>query len=394
MKKILLLNKVSKKATEIFKKEGYEVDEINQLSPNELKNIIKQYDIIGIRSKTNLTDDILQNASKLMAIAHFCIGTDQTDLESANRLGIPVFNSPFENTRSVAELVICYMIMLSRKIGDKNIEMHNNYWNKTSNNCFELRGKTLGIVGYGSIGSQLSQLAENMGMNIIFYDILPKLRYNNAIKMNSFNELLQKSDFVSFHVPLTHLTENMINKDNIQNMKKGAYLINASRGKVIDIEVISKALNDDFLGGAAFDVYPIEPTKNTKNFYNSLQKCPNTILTPHMGGSTEEAQNNIGIDVAKKIVNFIKYGSTLGSVNFPEVHLPISKKTRLINIHQNIPGTLQSIHDILKNFNICNQILSTYKEIGITIIDLDTKLDDDILNQIQSLNSSISSRIL
>lgn len=393
-KKILLLNKISSVAVDILRNKGYDVEEKNQLTHDELKEKIKDINIIGIRSKTTLTRDILENGKNLIAIGHFCIGTDQTDLDCANRLGIPVFNSPFENTRSVAELVIGYMVMLSRKVGDKNNEMHKRIWNKTSKNCYELRGKTLGIVGYGSIGTQLSQLASNMGMNVIFYDIIPKLRYNNAKSMESFNKLLENSDFVSFHVPLTDYTQNMINKDNIMIMKKGSYLINASRGKVIDIEVVSKALKDGHLGGAAFDVYPIEPKKNTDNYINCLQNCPNTVLTPHMGGSTEEAQIGIGTDVANKIINFIECGTSLGSVNFPEINLPVSGKTRFINIHKNEPGSLQAINDILKDINISNQVLSTQKEIGVTIIELDSNIDKDLFDKIESLDCSISTRIL
>jgi len=393
-KKILLLNKISSVAADILRNKGYDVEEKNQLTHDELKEKIKDINIIGIRSKTTLTSDILENGKKLIAIGHFCIGTDQTDLDCANRLGIPVFNSPFENTRSVAELVIGYMVMLSRKVGDKNNEMHKRIWNKTSKNCYELRGKTLGIVGYGSIGTQLSQLASNMGMNVIFYDIIPKLRYNNAKSMESFNKLLENSDFVSFHVPLTDYTQNMINKDNIMIMKKGSYLINASRGKVIDIEVVSKALKEGHLGGAAFDVYPIEPKKNTDNYINCLQNCPNTVLTPHMGGSTEEAQIGIGTDVANKIINFIECGTSLGSVNFPEINLPVSGKTRFINIHKNEPGSLQAINDILKDINISNQVLSTQKEIGVTIIELDSNIDKDLFDKIESLDCSISTRIL
>lgn len=393
-KKILLLNKISSIAADILRNKGYDVEEKNQLTHDELKEKIKDINIIGIRSKTTLTSDILENGKKLIAIGHFCIGTDQTDLDCANRLGIPVFNSPFENTRSVAELVIGYMVMLSRKVGDKNNEMHKRIWNKTSKNCYELRGKTLGIVGYGSIGTQLSQLASNMGMNVIFYDIIPKLRYNNAKSMESFNKLLENSDFVSFHVPLTDYTQNMINKDNIMIMKKGSYLINASRGKVIDIEVVSKALKDGHLDGAAFDVYPIEPKKNTDNYINCLQNCPNTVLTPHMGGSTEEAQIGIGTDVANKIINFIECGTSFGSVNFPEVNLPVSGKTRFINIHKNEPGSLQAINDILKDINISNQVLSTQKEIGVTIIELDSNMNMDLFDKIESLDCSISTRIL
>lgn len=392
--KVLLLNKISESARNIFEKNKYIIEEIDQLSPSELKEKIKEVNIIGIRSKTQLTKDILQNATNLLAIGHFCIGTDQTNLDYASQLGIPVFNSPYQNTRSVSELVIGYMIMLSRKLGDRSSEMHNGIWNKTSKSCNELRGKTLGIIGYGSIGSQLSVLAEMMGLKVIFYDIIPKLHYNNAIQVKSLDELLESSDFVSLHVPLTNRTKNMINQYNIMKMNKGCYLINASRGSVVDIHAVSIALNEGHLGGAAFDVFPEEPKQYTEKIVNSLQNCPNTILTPHIGGSTTEALHNIGIDVATKLVKYVEDGITFGAINFPQIDLPRTGLTRIVNIHQNKPGALKSFNKTLKDVNISNQVLSTYKDIGFTITEIDNTVSDEIINKINSLEHNLNTRIL
>ena len=396
--RILLLNKISNVAKKIFEKEDYYVEEINQLSHEELKEKIKDFHIIGIRSKTTITSDILKCAKNLMAIGHFCIGTDQTDLISATSRGIPIFNSPYENTRSVAEIVVSFIIMLSRKIGDRNNEMHNSIWNKTSKNCNEIRGKTLGIIGYGSIGTQLSHLAEALGLNVMFYDIVTKLRYNNS-RFVSFDYLIENSDFISLHVPLTTLTTNMINKDVISNMKKGSYLINTSRGPVVNVEDVATYLNNGHLGGAAFDVFPIEPKINNKEFYTPLQKCNNVIMTPHIAGSTEEAQLNIGNDVALKLINYIKYGISYGSVNFPQIEYPPAyKQPRIINIHRNEPGVLSGINNILKDYNITNQILSTYKDIGLIIIEIEfndhNHEDNDILEKFNQLEYTISTRLV
>ena len=393
--KVLLLNNISNIAINIFKDEKYEVDIYNQLTPNELKQIIGQYHIVGIRSKTHLSEDILQYAKNLIVIGHFCIGTDQTNLNYARTIGIPVFNSPFCNTRSVAELVIGFMIMLSRKIGDKNTEMHNYIWNKSSKTCYELRSKILGIIGYGSIGGQLSVIAESLGMTVIYYDILPKQSFGNAKRCNTLNDLFSRSNFVSLHVPLTNDTDNMITTKELYTMKKNSYLINTSRGRVVNIEDVSNALKDKHLAGVAFDVYPIEPIKNTNNFTISLQECDNVIMTPHMGGSTEEAQVNIALDVSDKIINYIKHGCLLGATNFPQIDLPNHKgKMRILNIHQNKPGFMNQLNDLLQNVNISGQILSTQDNIGCTIVELDDTIDNNLIDNINQLKYSISTRIL
>lgn len=413
--KILLLNNISNNAIDIFERSGYIVDKYNKLDTQELKEKIKDYEIIGIRSNTELTKEVLENASKLIAIGHFCIGTDQTDLEYSASKGIPVFNSAYENTRSVTELVIGYMISLSRKLGDRNMEMHSGKWNKISKNCNELRNKKLGIIGYGSIGSQLSILAEMLGMDVYYYDIELKLRYSKAIRILNLNKLLSLVDFVSLHVPLTHITKNMIGEEQISIMKKGSYLINASRGLVVDTKAVAKYLKSGHLAGAAFDVYPKEPKKNgpiTENMktINVLLNCPNTILTPHIGGSTEEAQKNIGYDVANKLINYINYGISFGSVNFPQLNQIINNndiiqpkkkrklnKIKLLNIHKNKPGSLNKINDIFQNINISNQILSTKNDIGCTIIELDNIdniIIDNLIKTINTLEISISTRVL
>lgn len=395
--RVLLLNKISNVAKQIFEKEGYYVEEINQLSYQQLKEKIQDFHIIGIRSKTNLTTELIHLAKNLIAIGHFCIGTDQTDLITSRSLGIPVFNSPYENTRSVAELVISFIIMLSRKIGDRNNEMHNNIWNKTYNKCNEIRGKTLGIIGYGSIGSQLSQLAEALGLHVIYYDILPKLRYNNA-KSVDFDYLLKNSDYISIHVPLTSRTQNIITKTELLKMKKGSYLINTSRGMVVNVQDVSEVLTAGHLGGAAFDVYPTEPRVNTNEFYSQLQKCKNVILTPHIGGSTEEAQINIANDVSNKLINYIKYGLSYGAVNFPQIDYHITEQPRIINIHKNKPGSLMKINGILKDYNITNEVLSTYHDIGLLIIEIDFENhehdNNEIIKKFNQLDCSISTRLI
>ena len=419
--KVLLLNNISKVAINIFEENGYIIDKYNKLDTTELKDKIKDYEIIGIRSNTELTSEVLDNAKKLIAIGHFCIGTDQTNLKYAEIKGIPVFNSAYENTRSVAELVIGYMISLSRKLGDKNINMHSGKWDKTSKDCNELRNKKLGIIGYGSIGSQLGVLAEMFGLDVYYYDIEPKLKYGKAIRIDDLNKLLSSVDFVSLHVPLTQLTRNMIGEHQLNTMKKGSYLINASRGLVVDTTAVAKSLKDGHLGGAAFDVYPKEPKKNgfipeDMTEINVLLDCPNTILTPHIGGSTEEAQYNIGVDVANKLINYITYGVSLGSVNFPQLNQvitnvsddqePVKKKRKLentsnkikiFNIHKNKPGSINKINELFKETNISNQILSTKNEIGCTIIELDNideLVVDNLIKNINTLEISISTRVL
>eukprot|EP01136_Pigoraptor_vietnamica_P032374 Opistho-1_new@94152 len=355
--KVLLLENINTLAINILKSEGFVVEAVKgALSEDELKERIKGVHAIGIRSKSQITEAVLQHADRLLAIGCFCIGTDQVDLGAAERKGIPVFNSPFMNSRSVAELMIAEIIMLSRQLGDRNKEMHRGEWNKVSANCHEVRGKTLGIVGYGHIGSQLSVLAESLGMKVLFFDIVNVMPLGNSRPVASLNELLASADFVSLHVPDTPETVGMIGAAQIAQMRPGTYLINASRGKVVDIEALRAALMSGHLAGAAVDVYPTEPRNNCKDWASPLVGCPNTILTPHIGGSTEEAQEKIGEEVAQKLVKLINIGSTHGAVNFPNVEIPYVKDShRILNTHKNVPGVLKQINGILGDFNIVRQ---------------------------------------
>jgi len=394
---ILLMEKISQKAVDYFVKQGFNVETADKFSPEQLAKKLPSIHVIGVRSKTKLTKDILTKyGKKLLCIGCFCIGTDQTDLECAAGMGIPVFNSPFANTRSVAELVISCIIALSRKVGDQNKWMHQGQWKKTAVQCFEVRGKTLGIIGYGHVGSQLSVLAEAMGLKVIFYDIVPKLPLGNAQSVDSMDELLKRSDFVSLHVPYTKQTHYFIDEAQIQKMKKGSYLCNAARGKCVNVDAVAKYLKSGYLAGAYFDVYPKEPTNNTDNIL-SLCNCPNTILTPHIGGSTQEAQSNIGIDVASKIVKFINEGTTVQCVNFPEISLePNSKVHRILNIHENKPGVLKKINEILCEFNVSSQVLKTNATLGYMLVevDADKKFSNDVKDKMNALKESIRTRVL
>jgi len=332
-------------------------------------------------------------AKKLLCIGCFCIGTDQTDLECAASLGIAVFNSPFANTRSVAELVISNIIALSRKVGDQNKWMHQGQWKKTAVGCYEVRGKTLGIIGYGHVGSQLSVLAESLGLKVIFYDIIPKLPLGNAVAVNSMEELLKNADFVSLHVPYTKLTHNLIDEKQILLMQKGSYLLNAARGKCVNIEIVAKYLKNGHLAGAYFDVYPSEPTNDKM----ALCQCPNTILTPHIGGSTQEAQSNIGHDVALKLVKYINEGATVACVNFPEVTLePNANVHRILNVHRNVPGVLKKINGILSDFNVSAQVLKTTENLGYIMIEVDPNpnFSKTVKAKLDALEETVRTRVL
>ncbi|KYR01833.1 3-phosphoglycerate dehydrogenase [Tieghemostelium lacteum] len=340
---ILLLENIHTAAVKSFEAEGFHIESISSSLPEEkIIEKIRDVHVLGLRSKTKVTEKILDAAKRLLAIGCFCIGTDQVDLEQAEKRGIPVFNSPFCNSRSVAELIIAEIITLSRRLGDKSSEMHKGVWKKDSKGCNEIRGKTLGIVGYGHIGSQLSVLAEAMGMNVLYYDIARKLPLGNSKMCTDMKSLLEQSNFVTLHVPDTEVTRNMIKQEEINLMRKGSYLLNASRGKVVDIKALADALRSGHLAGAAVDVYPMEPEANCSDWVNELQGCPNTILTPHIGGSTEEAQEAIGLEVSDLIIKFINTGSSAGSVNFPEVNPSVNPSThRILNIHHNKPGVLR-----------------------------------------------------
>ncbi len=396
---ILLLENVSPEAERIFKSNGYtDVSIINKsLSEEEIIAKAKEVHVIGIRSKTQLTKEILKAAEKLLCIGTYCIGTDQVNLETATEQGIPVFNAPFSNTRSVAEMAIGAFILLIRRLLEKNNNTHAGIWNKDATNCYELRGKTLGIIGYGNIGSQVSVLAEGLGMRIRFYDIEKKLPLGNAQAAESMEALLEASDIVTLHVPATPQTENMINENSLRHFKKGALLVNYSRGKVVDLNALKTALEEQKLHGAALDVYPAEPAKNGMPFECTLQNMPNVLLTPHIGGSTEEAQQNIGFDVTSKLLSFIETGNTSGSLTIPNIALPLLQDAhRILHIHENMPGVLSEINTKLAGLgiNILSQYLSTNPKVGYVVLDVEKKLSGDALQLMKEVKGTIKTRIL
>ncbi|MCE9502006.1 MAG: phosphoglycerate dehydrogenase [Leptospira sp.] len=395
---VLLLENIHTNAFNMFKEDGFNVQLVKgAYSEAELSEAIRDVHVLGIRSKTNITKEVLKHANKLLTVGCFCIGTNQVALDDAEKSGIPVFNAPYSNTRSVAELVIAEIIFLARKIGDYLRDAHNGKWNKISEGCFEVRGKNLGIVGYGHIGTQVSVLAEAMGMKVYFYDIQTKLPLGNAISVSTYNELLSVSDFITFHVPENPDTMNLLGREEIAGMKKGSYILNASRGKVINIDALTEALKSKHIAGAAIDVFPEEPKTNNDTFISPLQNLPNVILTPHIGGSTEEAQRNIGTEVATKLVKYINNGSTSFAVNFPNLELPIQKEYyRILNVHKNQPGFLRDINSIVSELgaNILSQYLSTSGEIGYLIMDIDKNLGDKVKEQLVKHPHSIKTRIL
>lgn len=396
--KILLLEGLHQSAVQTFKNQGYSNIEYlkTSLPEDELIDRIKDAHFIGIRSRTQLTDKVLDAAGKLVAIGCFCIGTNQVDLTAALKRAIPVFNAPFSNTRSVAELVLGQIIMLLRGIPQRNAAAHRGEWQKTANNSFEARGKTLGIIGYGHIGTQLSIMAENIGMRVQFYDIEDKLVLGNATQVD-FGTLLKTSDVISLHVPETAQTQNMIGEAELALMKQGSILINASRGTVVDIDALTGALQSNKLSGAAIDVFPVEPKGNDEEFISPLRAFDNVILTPHIGGSTQEAQENIGFEVAGKLVKYSDNGSTLSAVNFPEVSLPEHKgRSRLLHIHKNQPGVLTKINDAFAkhNINIAGQYLQTNADIGYVVIDIDSDDVEQALNELRAIPGTLRARVL
>eukprot|EP00668_Euglena_longa_P001922 GGOE01002246.1.p1 GENE.GGOE01002246.1~~GGOE01002246.1.p1 ORF type:complete len:439 (+),score=168.67 GGOE01002246.1:29-1318(+) len=396
--KILLLENVAPSGIERLRAEGFNVEALPKaLSEEELLERAETLHVLGIRSKTKVTAAVLKKAKRLLAVACFCIGTDQVDLQAAQEQGIPVFNAPFANTRSVAELMVGEIICLARQLVDKSREIHAGTWNKMAVGCCEVRGKTLGLIGYGHIGSQGSVLAEQLGMKVIYYDVVPKLPLGNAVQVKSMELLLAESDFVSLHVPNLPSTVGLIGAEQIAQMKKGAYLLNASRGKVVDLDALATALKSGHLAGAAVDVFPWEPEKNGPGFETPLQGCPNTIMTPHIGGSTLEAQSKIGDEVAASIIKVINVGSTTGAVNFPEVDLPQNPNChRILNIHRNVPGVLRNINDIILKFgaNVEGQMLVTKGNIGYMVMDLDKENSNELRQAVANLDSSIRTRIL
>jgi D-3-phosphoglycerate dehydrogenase len=396
--KILLLENIHSVAADAFRSEGFHVETTKGSLPEaELAERIKDVHVIGIRSKTQLTARVLDEAKRLLTIGAFCIGTNQIDLRHANRRGAPVFNAPFSNTRSVAELVIAEIVMLSRHIGDRSREVHSGTWKKVAVGSHEVRGKTIGIVGYGHIGPQVGVLAEAFGMRVLFYDIMAKLPMGNNRQVGSLQEVLKESDFVTLHVPETPQTKLMIGAGELAHMKKGACLLNLSRGTVVDIDALAAALKSGHLAGASVDVYPSEPEGNSDGFETPLRGVPNVILTPHIGGSTEEAQEAIGKEVSAALMKYINQGGTTGSVNFPQIELPVIKHAhRILNVHKNVPGVLRDINKIVSdlNANIRAQVLGTDADIGYLIMDLDQDVSQDVKKAVASLETSIKTRIL
>jgi len=393
-----LLENVSLTAHEVFAAEGFHVEALTHaLPPDELARRISDVHILGIRSKTQVPGNTFLAAQQLLSVGCFCIGVNQVELQSANHHGVPVFNAPFSNTRSVAELMVAEIISLARQLGDRSREVHDGQWRKTANGCLEIRGKVLGIVGYGHIGRQLGVLAEALGMRVLFYDHTSKLSMGNNTSVSTLGELLKQADFVSLHVPETAQTKNMIGADELALMRKGSYLLNASRGSVVVIPALAAALKSGQLAGAAIDVYPEEPEANVDDFRSELQGLANVILTPHVGGSTLEAQSAIGREVATSLVRYVKSGTTTTAVNFPNVEVPASANShRILNVHRNVPGVLRDINKIVSdlNANIQSQVLATDANIGYLVMDIDKDVSTGVFNAMAALKTNIRTRIL
>ncbi len=397
--RILFLENISDLAVKNFQKQGYtQVEKITKaLTEEELIKEVSNVHILGIRSKSQITSKVLDAAKKLQAIGCFCIGVNQVNLKAATKNGVVVFNAPYSNTRSVAELVIGLSIMLIRRIPDKNKAAHDGIWMKDSKGSYELRGKTLGIIGYGNIGSQVSVLAEAMGMKVIFYDVETKLPLGNATDGKTLKDVLSKADVVTLHVPETSQTKNLINKNTLKYFKKGSILINYARGEVVDLAALRKFIEDGIVSGAAIDVFPWEPEKNGDRFQTPLQDLPNVILTPHIGGSTEEAQQNIGEDVSVKLFNFLEKGITFGSHTVPALALPPQEGShRILHIHNNVPGVLSAINTTLSknNINIVGQYLKTNDEIGYVVLDVDKQLSNKALQLLKDVKETIKVRLV
>ena len=397
--KILLLENVSETAIEEFKARGYTNIEFRKkaLGEDDLCEAIKGVHAIGIRSKTQITKKVLEHADKLLSIGCFCIGTNQVDLETATEKGVAVFNAPYSNTRSVAELVLGLFVMLIRRIPDKNRAAHEGVWAKDASGSYELRGKTLGIVGYGNIGSQVSVLAEALGMKVLYYDVITQMPRGNAQQVRDLKKLLSSSDIVTLHVPSTAETAGMFDSEMLSNIKEGALFVNYSRGDVVDLEALKGLLDNDVITGAAIDVFPAEPKRKGDPFESVLRNTPNVILTPHIGGSTLEAQKSIGLDAAGKIIDYFEYGTTTGSHTVPEVALSHQNDThRILHIHENIPGVLSDINSQLSEneINILGQYLKTNESIGYVILDIDRSLSDKALEIIKGIKGTIRTRMV
>lgn len=397
--KILFLENISDAAIKVFRDAGYtDIKKLGgALTEEQLIDEIKNVHLLGIRSKTQVTEKVLKNAAKLQAIGCFCIGTNQVNLQAATKKGVVVFNAPYSNTRSVAELVIGASIILIRKILDKNNAAHKGVWQKDAKGSYELRGKTLGIIGYGNIGSQVSVLAEALGMKVLFYDTVTKLPLGNAEARKSIKDLVSQADIITLHVPETGQTKNLINKNLIKHFKKGSILINYARGEVVDLDALKSALVEGQISGAAIDVFPWEPEKNGDVFNSPLQNIPNVLLTPHVGGSTEEAQYNIGEDVSAKLLQYLEVGATYGSHTVPEINLPSQEGThRILHIHSNVPGVLSEINSSLSEhkINILGQYLKTNDEIGYVVLDIDKKLSKNAVELLKQVKGTLKVRLL
>ncbi|MFT3924778.1 MAG: phosphoglycerate dehydrogenase [Myxococcales bacterium] len=396
--KVLLLENIHESAHEMFAADGFQVERLSTALPeDELIRRTADVHILGIRSKTQVTAKVLAEAKRLLSVGCFCIGTNQVDLAFANTRGVPVFNAPFSNTRSVAEMVIAEVIFLARQLGDRSREVHQGKWRKVATNSFEVRNKTLGIVGYGHIGRQVGVLAEAMGMRVVFYDRMTKLPMGNNRAVSSLQECLAESDFVTLHVPATRDTHEMIGPTELAQMKQGSYLLNLSRGTVVQIPALVEALKGGHLLGAAVDVYPEEPESNGDTFQSPLQGLSNVLLTPHIGGSTAEAQAAIGREVALSLLKFVNAGATTASVNFPQAEMAQASGThRILNVHRNVPGVLRDVNRIVseRNANIHSQLLATDADIGYLIMDLDQDVSNEVREDIAALSTNIRTRIL
>ena len=397
--KFLLLEGIHESALRTLKSHGYKNIEAvkGSISEQELLKKVTDIHFIGIRSRTQLTEVVFSAAEKLLAVGCFCIGTNQVNLDAALTKGVPVFNAPYSNTRSVAELVIAQAILLLRRVPEKNLLAHQGIWQKSAAGSFEARGKKLGIVGYGSIGSQLSVLAESMGMKVFLHDSVTKLPLGNAIQVDSLEALMRECDVLSLHVPENPETRNMIGANELQWMRPESVLINASRGSVVDLDALAEALKENRIAGAAIDVFPHEPASNRDEFLSPLRGIPNCILTPHVGGSTMEAQENIGIEVCEKLIKYSDNGSSFNSVNFPEVTLPAYfGKHRLLHIHQNRPGVLSEINTVFSKsgINISSQYLQTNNEVGYVVMDVDAEHSKEALNRLNEISGTIRCRVL
>jgi D-3-phosphoglycerate dehydrogenase len=397
--RFLLLEGVHQSAVDTLATEGYtNVEYLKTALPeDELIEKIKNAHFVGLRSRTQLTRRVFENAPKLIAVGCFCIGTNQVDLKAAQEHGVAVFNAPYSNTRSVAALVLGEAILLLRGIPEKNAVCHRGGWLKSAVGSFESRGKTLGIIGYGSIGSQVSVLAESLGMKVVFFDTISKLPLGNATQIRNMNELLGKADVVSLHVPETAATQDMMGAKEFASMKKGAIFINAARGTVVDIDALTAAMESKHIGGCAVDVFPVEPRGNEEEFESPLRAFDNAILTPHIGGSTVEAQENIGLEVAEKLAKYSDNGTTISSVNFPEVALPSHPGAhRLLHVHKNVPGILSAINQVFSenNINIASQYLQTNANVGYVVVDIDSEYSKIALKQLRNIEGTVRCRVL